>query len=113
MTSTPLSVHAGDREVIDFTITGLSAAQLTGATAKLTLKWAVDNPAWVLQKTTGAGVTIDAANAKATVVIDPTDLTWMPRHRMCLFYDLEVTPSDSSGPVTADEGRLLVVPGLS
>lgn len=113
MTATPLTIHAGDREVIDIAITGLDAAKLTGATAKFTARWAVDSTTWVIQKTTGAGITLDPANLKATVVLDPADTTWFPRHQMCLFYDFEVSPSDSSGPVTLDEGRLLVVPSLS
>lgn len=112
MTATPLTIHAGDREVIDIAITGLVAAQLTGATAKFTARWAVDSVTSVIEKTESAGITLDAANLKATVVFDPADTTWMPRHQMCLFYDFEVSPSDASGPVTLDEGRLLVVPSL-
>jgi hypothetical protein len=111
--STPLMIHAGDREVIDITITGLDTAKLTGASAKFTLKWTVDAVTWVLQKTDASGITLDATNKLAHVAIDPSDLAWMPRQQTCLFYDFEVSPSDSSGPVTLDEGRLLVVPGLS
>lgn len=113
MTDTPLNIRRGDREVIDIAITGLTAEKLTGASATFTVKQRVDNVDWVLQKTTGAGVVIDAPGLKAQVVIDPADFAWTPRQQTCLFYDFQVEPADSSGPVTLDAGRLLVSPDLS
>lgn len=108
-----LSIHAGDREVIDITITGLTEAKLSGATARFTAKWRVDSPTSILEKATGSGVTIDAAGQKATVVIDPTDTDWIKHERVGLVFDFEVSPSDNSGPLTIDRGTLLVDPNLS
>ena len=107
-----LTITAGDREVIDIALTGLTDAQLTGtATATFTARWRQDSPTAVLQYTIGSGITVNTGPS-LSIAIDGVDTSWIRQH-VGLVYDVEVSPNDGSGPLTVVSGRLIVNPGVS
>lgn len=104
--ASPITVRRGDREWIFFTVTNL-AENVSIPNATFTLSRRRDDPNPVLRKTVGNGIT--GGGNELVVSILPADLSWVGLLDRGFYYDLQLMPSDNTGPVTAAYGRLMVL----
>lgn len=111
-----LNMKRGDTLSFTLTVTQSGAAyNLTGASIRMTAKWAygdADNAA-VFTRTIGSGITVASpATGIATVALTAANTSSLPANPVQLVYDIQVT--DSSGNIfTVVDGLLTVTPDVS
>lgn len=77
-----------------------TAVNLTGGTLRMTAKWKysdLDASAVFQISSPSSGITVtDAANGKANFTIARAKTTSLPSHQVNLYYDLQLTDSNSN-----------------
>jgi hypothetical protein len=107
-----LSMFQGDQKQIVATITGLSAEQLQGATARFVARQRYDDEPLLDYSTDDAvSVAVDTATVMVMLPVEATE--HFPNEPIGLIFDVEVSPSDDSGPITVSQGRLVVYPQVA
>lgn len=115
--ATDLTLNRGDRTFLDVAISGVTAEEVAAATFVFSAKLAIGDPDGraVIRKTTIDGsITATEGQAAVAVLLVPADtgkLPW-PAYRH-LFYDVQMTPGDGTGPFTVLVGQLLITPDVS
>lgn len=110
--NTDLHIPRGDRTYLDVALQNTDRAAISAATFQFTAKLFPNDPDSlpVLSKTSVAGISLQPDPAVAiTIQLDAADTKFLPwpqyRH---LFYDVQMTPNDGSGPFTVACGVLLL-----
>lgn len=111
-----LQMRRGDTYAFNLTVTQAgSAFNLTGASVRMTAKWAYTDPDSdaVFVRTVGSGIGfLSASGGLATVTIAPANTSSLPGNSVNLVYDIQVTDV-SDNIYTIVDGILTVLPDVS